>query len=79
LANFPLNNAYQYHQQPPLPVDLANVVYGDQKNTEALVVADASWYLVAKVPATSNKCYFEHVHSVVFSNVYSFINFQSTH
>jgi hypothetical protein len=57
MANFPLNNAYQYHQQPPLPADLAIVVYGDLKNREALVVADASWYLVPKVPATSNKCY----------------------
>jgi hypothetical protein len=56
LADFPLNNAHQYHQQPPLPDDLAIVVYGDLKNTEALVAADASWYLVPKVPATSNKC-----------------------
>jgi len=32
-------------------------VYGDLKNTEALAVADASWYLVPKVPATSNECY----------------------
>jgi hypothetical protein len=32
-------------------------VYGDLKNTAALAAADASWYLVPKVPATSNECY----------------------
>jgi len=57
LANFPLNNAHQYHWHPQLPDELATVVYGDLKNREALVVADASWYLVPKVPATSNECY----------------------
>ena len=57
LANFTLNNAHQYHSHPPLHAELATVVYGDLKNIEALVVADASWYLVPKVPATSNQCY----------------------
>jgi hypothetical protein len=32
-------------------------VYGGLKNREALVAADASWYLVPKVPATSKECY----------------------
>jgi len=63
LANFPLNNAHQYHWHPPLPAELATVVYGDLKNTEALV-ADASWYPVPKVPATSNECY---THTRTFS------------
>jgi len=56
LANFPLYNAHQYHWHPPLHAELATVVHGDLRNTEALV-ADASWYLMPKVPATSNECY----------------------
>jgi hypothetical protein len=56
LADFPLNNAHQYHQFPPCPAELATVVYVDGKNIEALVVADSSWYLMAMNPATSNEC-----------------------
>jgi hypothetical protein len=55
LADFPLYNAHRYHQFPPIPAELPNVVYVDVKHTEALVVADASWYLMPMNPATSNE------------------------